>query len=175
MIDKVRTETVKGEIIQQITCEMKIGLRVDYRAEGSALFDSEEECGICYGMGKPNYHAVDQFYEDNLYEYSYKHIDTFVKEDEWTGAPHLYSNQRWYEMKLKIGYKVHEKIYEKIVNYESITNVLRQNFLYVTVKKGNPENICFVSENNLDFFLILICIMIGLVVVFVIVIVIWHL
>lgn len=45
---------------------------------------------------------------------------SFIKDDEWSGEPQLYSFQKWYEIKVLIKYIIDDVEYSKTVtvNYE---------------------------------------------------------
>lgn len=131
------TKKVHADIIEKISSTHHKAFCRDYEAEDRALgeeWDSYWESG--WGS---NDSSSEWDREDRLLDYAQRHFDVYVKKDDWTHKMVLFSEQSWYEHKIRIRYCFNEKTIEKIITINSSRNDIRN--VYVLFKKRDPENI----------------------------------
>ena len=131
----------KAQIVEIVSCNRRESVFRDYYAEDladhySPYRNPRERWSSCYGFNEWEH-------EDNMEDYSRRHVDYHTRRNEWTGEMELHREYVWFEIKLKIKYTVSNVTYEKEIDIQSQTSTIREVRVYY--EKKNPERIVDVA------------------------------
>lgn len=151
----------KASIISILSCIEKGGMQRNFKGEDSAYITAYNDYNRQSYYILNNRDETHTRYKERLYEYTEDHWGNFIKDNEWSGEPQLYSFQKWYEIKVLIKYIIDGVEYSKTVTVNNEDEHLPNDFLYIIYNIDNPEEILSVNVYDIDEFsvfpLVLMC------------------